>query len=195
MMASFVSTTATGFDGGGRSFYELIMELGSRHKGLMTEKLCYKVYVHSPFVGHHCLILVDKEEYREHVTIELTIDATDGENYQVAPKAQLYSGGLQDLHYKGQVYTSLEHFCEVAYQVLVDMRSYNLAFNNCQHFCDKVLKELGLSGHTTDTTTIGIGAAALLGVIGAMGFAAYGVSKFFSSKDQDGHGKKERRNQ
>lgn len=193
-MASFAST-ATGFDGGGRSFYDYIMDLDSRHKGLMTEELCYKIYVHSPFVYHHRLVLVDKEEYRKHVTIELTIDATDGESFQVAPKAQLYSGGLQGLNYKGQVYTSLEHFCEVAYRVLLDMGSYNFAFNNCQHFCDKVLKEFGLSGHRTDTTTIGAGAA-LVGVIGAMGLAAYGIYNFFSSKDQDSHGKekKKRRN-
>ena len=192
-MASFATAMATGFDGGGRSFYDHIMELGSRHKGLMTEKLYYKVYVHSPFVYHHRLVLVDKEEHREHVTIELTIDATDGERFRVAPKAELYSGGLQDLNYKGQVYTSLEHFCEVAYQVLLHIGSYNLAFNNCQHFCDEVLKEFGLSGHTTDTTTIGVGAA-LVGVVGAMGLAAYGVYKLFSSKDQDSHGKGKRRN-
>ena len=192
-MASFAST-ATGFDGEGRSFYDHMMELGSRHKGLMTEELCYKVYVHSQFVNHHRLVLVDKEEHREHVTIELTIDATDGESCQVAPKAQLYSNGLEGLDYKGQVYTSLEHFCEVAYRVLVHMGSYNLAFNNCQHFCDKVLKEFGLPGHTTDTTTIGIASATLIGVAGAMGLAAYGVYKFFSSKDQDNHGKEKRRN-
>ena len=188
MASSFVGT-GTSFDGEGRSFYDHIMELGSRHKMFMTEEMCYKVYVHSPFVCHHYLVLVDKKDYREHVTIELSIaDTTDGESLQVTPKAQLYSGGLEGLHYKGQVCTSLEHFCEVAYRVLLDMGSYNLAFNNCQHFCDKVLKQFGLPGHTTDTTTISI-SAALIGV----GAAAYGVYKYFSSDGQGNHGKEKRR--
>ena len=183
-MASLFSTA---FDGGS-TFYDQIIALNSRHE--MTQKLYYKVYVYSPFVNHHCLVLVDKEEYCEHVTIELTIQSAIDETWQVFPKADTYSGSLQDLVYKGEVYTSLEHFCEVAYRVLMDMGSYDLAFNNCQHFCDKVLKQFGLPGHTTDTTKIGVAGAVVAGIAG-VGLAAYSLCKYLSGdKDSD---KKERR--
>ena len=185
------SSFATGFDEGS-TFYDQIIALESRHKRIMTQELYYKVYVLSKFVGHHCLVLVDKEEYSEHVTIELTIKNTPDEAWQVAPKVQLYSGSLRNLTYKGEVYTSLEHFSEVAYRVLVDMGPYDVAFNNCQHFCGKVLKQFDLPGHTTDTTTISVAAAVGFGIAG-VGAAAYGLYKYLSS-DKDGDKKEKRRN-
>lgn len=186
-MASFVaaSSSTADFDGEG-SFYNQIMALRSRHKESMADKLYYKVYVHSPFVNHHLLVLVDKEEYSEHVTIELTItDISDGD---IKPKSRLYSDGLEGLSYKGKVYCSLEHLCEIAYGVLANVGSYNLAFNNCQHFCNKVLKELGLSEHTTDTTTIGIGAAVGAGIF----LAGYGLYRYLSNND-DSRGKEKKK--
>lgn len=193
MAASFaaVSSTSTGF-GEGSSYYDQIMALDSKHKNFMAQKLCYKVYVHSPFVNHHCLVLAEKENRCEHVTIELTV-IIDGETRQIAPKAQLYNSGLQGLVYKGEVCTSLEHICEVAYLVLIKMGSYNLAFNNCQHFCNNVLKEFGLPGHTTDTATIGIGAALLGGAVGVAA-AGYALYKYLSTNDSDSHEKEKRKN-
>jgi len=187
--------TSTSFEGG-KSFYDQIMELNSRHKLFMTEQLYYKVYVHSRFIGHHCLVLVDKSGYCEHVTIELTVspDTVDGESSEVAPKAQLYDGRPEDLTYKGEIYASLEYLCEVALRVLVDMGSYNLAFNNCQHFCDKLLKKYELPGHTTDTTKIGLGTLVAGGIIG-IGAVGYSLYKYFnSSGDNDTHGKEKRKN-
>ena len=200
-MASSLTASTTladfdeGFDGS-ESFYDQIMALNSQHKWFMTEKLCYKVYVHSPFVDHHCLVLAETGGHCEPVTIELTIktiDTTDGESRQVAPKAQLYSSldssrPVSSLNCKGEICQSLEHLCEVAYRVLADMGSYNVALNNCQHFCDKLLKEFGLSGHTTDTTTIGTGTVL---AIGALAMAGYGFYKYFSSNENDD--KKEKR--
>ena len=187
--ASAVSSTLMGFDEA-KSFYDQIMKLSSRHKEFMNEKLRYKVYVHSPFVDHHCLVLAEKEGRCEHVTFELTIaESIDGEGFQVAPKAQLYTGELTGLNYKGEVCSSLEHLCEVAYRVLVDMGSYNLAFNNCQHFCDKLLKELDLSGHTTDTTKIGISATLFAAGVGVLA-GAYGLYKFISNDE----GKEKKKN-
>ena len=177
--ASFI---ASGFNGG-KSFYDYIVELNSWHKEFMTVELCYKVYVHSPFVDHHCLVLVEKEGRCEHVTFELTIiESMDG-GYQVSPKAQLYTGELTDLSYKGEICSSLEYLCEVAYRVLADMGSYNLVFNNCQHFCDKLLKELDLSGHLTDTTIIDIGAT-LFGDGAVILAGAYGLYKHLSNKEK-----------
>ena len=188
-----LSSTSTGFDGG-RSFYDQIMVLNSRHKWFMTEKLCYKVYVHSPFVDHHCLVLAETGGHCEPVTIELTINpigtcTTDGENWQVTPRAQLYSSldssrPVSSLNCKGEICQSLEHLCEVAYRVLADMGSYNVAFNNCQHFCDKLLKEFGLPGHMTDTTTIGIAATIFGGAVGVFA-AGYGLYKYFSNNEND----------
>ena len=192
MASLVVSTTSTGFDKW-ITFYDQIMALDSQHKKFMERQLCYKVYIHSLFVHHHCLILVDKEGHCEPVTIELTVhtDTPDGESWKVAPKAQLYSGALENLTYKGELHSSLERICEVAYLVLVHnfMGCYNLAFNNCQHFCNKVLKELGLPGHTTDTTTIGLGAA-IFGVVAAIGAVGYGLYKHFSNNS---HGKENRK--
>ena len=185
-----LSTTSAGFDGV-KSFYDQIMALNSRHKWFMTEELCYKVYVYSPFVDHHCLVLIETGGRCEPVTIELTvntIDTIDGERWQIAPRAQLYSSGsMSSLNYKGKICQSLEYLCEVAYQVLADMGPYNLAFNNCQHFCDKLLKEFGLPGHTTDTTTIGIGTTLAIGALAA----GYGLYKYFSRDENDD--KKEKR--
>ena len=185
--ASAVSSTLIDYDGA-KSYYDQIMGLNSRHKKVMTKELCYKVYVHSPFVDHHCLVLAEKEERCERVTFELTI--IDGKGLQVAPKAQLYTGELTCLDYKGEIYSTLEHLCEVAYRVLVDMGSYNLAFNNCQHFCNKLLKEFELPGHTTDTTKIGIGATIVAAGVGVLA-GAYGLYKLLSNND----GKEKRKKQ
>lgn len=184
-----VSSASTGLDGG-KTFYDQIMALKSQHKIFMTDKLYYKVYVHSRFVDHHCLVLVDKSRFCEHVTIELSVvDTVDGESYQVVPKAQLYTGRSEDLTYKGEVYASLEYLCEVAYRVLIDMGSYNLAFNNCQHYCNKLLKKLGLPGYTTDTAKIGLGVLAAVGVVGF----GYGLYKQLSSNNDNNTHEKERR--
>lgn len=177
-MASLaISSVSTGFNER-KTFYDQIMELNSQHKIFMSDRRCYKVYVHSPFVDHHCLVLADKKGYCEHVTLELTLtDMTDSEGQQVAPKSQLYSGRLDSLVYKGEIFCSLEHVCETAYRVLVDMGAYNLAFNNCQHFCNKLLEELQLPGHTTDTEKIGWGAA-VVGVTAAVAGTLIAINKF-----------------
>ena len=63
--------------------------------------------------------------------------------------------------------------------MLVNFGSYNLVFNNCQHFCNKLLKEFELPGHTTGTTKVAIGAGVAAGAL-----AAYGLYKYFSSDDE-----------
>jgi len=162
------------------SFYDLIMELDSSHKEIMSKDMNFKVYVHCPFVGHHCIVLADEQGLRGHLTLELTLsrgsDVPDGQaKHRVAPKVQLYSGDVNKLSYKGKVQSTLERLSEDAYRVLSSMGNYDLAFNNCQHFCDNFLEEIGLPGHMTDTAKIGYGgllAAAVFG-IGAMGYGLY----------------------
>ena len=193
-LAAASVTASTGFDGE-TTFYEQMMALNSRHKKFMTDCRYYEIYVYSPFVNHHCIVLADKKGAFKPLTIELTvndIDTIDGVDRQTAPKSRLYLGKLNDLNYKGEVYCTLERLCEVAYRVLKDMGSYNLAFNNCQHFCDRFLKQIGLPGHMTDTAKIGW-FAALGGVI----LAAIGLHKYLSSNnnennENDSHEKKKR---
>ena len=194
-MASFgaraVDSTSTGFDEV-KSYYDQIMGLNSRHKEFMTEMLRYKVYVDKPFVGHHYLVLIEEEGRCERVTFELTViegESTDsGESYQVAPKARLYTDGLTGLDYKGEIYSTLEHICEVAYRVLVDMGSYNAALNNCQDFCNNLLKKFNLPGYTTDAAKIAIGAAVGVGAV----VVGYGLYKLLSNDDNE---KEKRKNE
>ena len=48
--------------------------------------------------------------------------------------------------------TTLMELCKTAERVRLGMGDYNLLTNNCQHFCNNVLKELGLP---TKQTTVG----------------------------------------
>ena len=49
--------------------------------------------------------------------------------------------------------TTIMKLCETAEAVRVGMGNYNLITNNCQHFCNNVLKKLGLP---TTPTTVGV---------------------------------------
>ena len=178
---SFINGSTTAYDEA-LSFYDLIMGLDSSHKEMLTKNLCYKVYVHRPFVGHHCIVLVDDQGLCGCLTLELTVmedsDVPDGQAvHKVAPKVQLYSGDVNELSYKGEVQCTLERLSEHAYEVLSSMGAYNLAFNNCQHFCDNFLEKIGLPGHMTDTAKIGFGSLVVAAVVGiaAIGYGLYSV--------------------
>jgi len=168
------------------SFYDLIMGLESGHEKMIDKELCYKVYVHCPFVGHHCIVLAN-DLGLGCLTLELTVnnDVPDGRaTSTVAPKVQLYSGDVNQLSYKGEVECTLERLSECAYEVLLSMGQYNLALNNCQHFCDKFLDKIGLPGHVTDTTKIGIGGVLVAGAVG-IGAIGYGLYKMISGNSKE----------
>jgi len=177
------------------SFYDLIMGLDSSHKKIIDKNLCYKVYVHCPFVDHHCIVLVDDLGLCGCLTLELTImedsDVPDGQaSHKVAPKVQLYSGDVNKLSYKGKVQCTLESLCEDAYKVLSSMGTYDLAFNNCQHFCDNFLEKIGLPGHMTDTAKISIGGLLVAGAVG-IGAIGYGLYNALTGNSEDNASKED----
>ena len=73
------------------TYYDLIMKLPSGHRKMINSEQCYRIYVHSPFVEHHCIVLVDDKEVCGYLTLELTVMVTGStdDQRQVAPKAQL----------------------------------------------------------------------------------------------------------
>ena len=87
------------------SFYDLIIELDSRHKEIMKTRLYYKVYVHCPVASHHCIVLIDDRGLCGYLTIKEDGDVPDRQaTHKVAPKVQLYSGDVNKLSYKGDVH-------------------------------------------------------------------------------------------
>ena len=69
----------------------------------------------------------------------------------------LWFGGLKANRVSTQSMTLLG-LCRIAERVRLGMGEYNVLTNNCQHFCNNVLKELGLPPHPTtvgpDTTAV-----------------------------------------
>ena len=75
-----------------------------------------------------------------------------------------------------------------AHDLLVSMGSYNAALNNCQDYCQKVAKFLGVSIPFTGAEAVvaGGGATVASGVtVAAIGLGLYGLYKLFSSSDDD----------
>jgi len=192
-----VSNSSTSAYNEAVSFYDLIMRLNSGHREIMSERLCYKVYVHCPFVGHHCIVLVDDQGLYGCLTLELTVvvnnDVPDGRaTSTVAPNVRLYSGDVRQLSYKGRVRCTLETLSEYAYEVLSSMGPYNVALNNCQHFCNNFLEKIGLPGHVTDTARIGYGTALVAGAL-AIGYGLYNWLAGNSEEDTNENNAQRRR--
>jgi len=65
------------------------------------------LHIYCPFVEHHCIVL-------GYLTLELTVMligntvANGQDTIQAAPKAQLYTGKIDELTYKRKVTTTLK---------------------------------------------------------------------------------------
>ena len=75
-----------------------------------------------------------------------------------------------------------------AHDLLVSMGSYNAALNNCQDYCQKVAKFLGVSIPFTGAEAVAAGGSATVAggvTVAAIGLGLYGLYKLFSSGDDD----------
>ena len=71
--------------------------------------------------------------------VEISVTETFSQSNATVTNLDEYDGRLQDL-------------CKIADGVVENMKDYNLVSNNCQHFCNNVLRRLG---RKTFSTTVG----------------------------------------
>ena len=102
---------------------------------------------------HWFLLFKLKDSNCSYITLEITTnDMTD-----LVKTTRSVDDECSDIwskrHEKVGIYKgSLKSLCEKADQVVIEMKVYNLLTSNCQHFCNNLLKKIGLN---TCTTTIG----------------------------------------
>ena len=92
-----------------------------------------------------------------HRAVDPSLDSDIKLKYFRMENLMLLFRGLRATRVATQHMTLME-LCETAETVRLGMVEYNVATNNCQHFCNNVLKELGLPPHPTtlgsETTTL-----------------------------------------
>uniref|UniRef100_A0A1X7UN82 LRAT domain-containing protein n=1 Tax=Amphimedon queenslandica TaxID=400682 RepID=A0A1X7UN82_AMPQE len=71
-----------------------------------------------------------------------------------------------------------------AHNILVSMGSYHETFNNCQDYCQKVAKELGVSRPVTGSD-VAVAGAVGAGILGAAAYLLYQLGKKDDKKDDD----------
>jgi len=121
----------------------------------MNKRKRYKISVYK--VGHHAIVISDGEN--EDITFEITaagskISAISGQEQALAKVAIFNSDNRKDLKHTREKWCTLYQLAQTAASILDSNRQYDVVNNNCQHFCNKFLKNNGLPTYTTDTKSL-----------------------------------------
>ena len=144
-----------------KSFVQQVSSANSTYASMLPSKLNYEFkLVHGKKCIHWFFLLKIKDSQLPYITLEIQTsdlhdliptvqnvengdisitEAFSQSNSTVLTDLDVYDGRLQDL-------------CEIADGVVEAMKEYNIVSNNCQHFCNNVLKKLG---RKTFSTTVG----------------------------------------
>ena len=123
---------------------------------LGTEKW-YEVYVSCSF-KHWFLLVKEGGTSSPFITFEITKDA--GHNVAAIMRNNICTLPPTNFIFKGTVWKSMYELCSIADGVRCEMGKYDLFTNNCQDFCNKYLKVLGLPTQSTSTTLLFVSVAA-----------------------------------
>ena len=145
--SSIYSYSSTGGQLVGKHFVDMVKE--TPYEDVLTVNTTYEVYIIKNIQLHRLLLVKMKDSSYPWITFEVnTPNLTDLTTVmQVTEDLPWYSGKVGD--YEG----SLHSICEIADSVVERMGNYRLFSNNCQHFCNNLLLELGLE--TYYDTTVG----------------------------------------
>ena len=149
-----------------RSFTEHVIRTEYRPIYEATQR--YKVFLHNQNQHWYLLVHNDDTNYA-YIGLEIITDKTKGLipavrvlyqrgthlTYNPDPNSELktdFTIPFSHLIEKGTVTKSIKSICEIANGVKAKMGSYEPATNNCQHFVNNLLQQLGLE---ITRTTIG----------------------------------------
>ena len=131
-------------------FFKDIIKLPTLHKFFMLDIRKYRILSYQPFLSHHVIVVSDGKN--EDITLELTKD--EKYNKAMIPKSAVFDGNKDALIEMGTKDCSLYEQTEIAQQVFDNHGEYNLISNNCQDFCNKILRANGLPTYQTDSQII-----------------------------------------
>ena len=83
----------------------------------------------------------------------LSLEITTSNLVDLVPTIRLFQPSMEAVEkstFVGDYHGSLQDLCETADDIVTEMGKYSLLSNNCQHFCNNLLKRLRLP--TFDTT-------------------------------------------
>ena len=145
----------------------------------------YKLSSQKMFVHFSLFFKCESPEYQQSpgFTIELR---TSAERKTVYPYTVLKSISTKDLTCLGTVTKSAEQIMSIGLECLEEFGDYDYYCNNCQNFCTKLAKKLGLEVPWTDAETTlawGVAGAIGIGIVGAVA-ALWSGGKKKSEKPQ-----------
>ena len=128
----------------GKHFVDMVKE--TPYEDVLAVNTTYEVYIIKNVQLHRLILVKMKDSSYPWITFEVnTPNLTDLTTVmQMTEDLPWYSSKVDD--YEG----NLLSICEIADGVVERMGNYRLFSNNCQHFCNNLLLELGLE--TYDTT-------------------------------------------
>ena len=147
IVGSSASSVYTQFGGRlvGEPFVDMVKE--TPYKDVLTVNATHEVYIMKEHL-HRLLLVKMKDSSYPWITFEvstpnwtdlMTVMQKSEDLPQISEEVGDYEGNLLSI-------------CEIADSVVKRMKNYRLFSNNCQHFCNNLLLELGLD---TYETTVG----------------------------------------
>ena len=139
----------------GRPFFEMISD-HAIYKSFIDVQSDYEVrLVHGVPYLHWYVLVKMKDSKSPFLTLEITtLDMTDiiPTTRNVTPNGGFWAKLLFSPTNVGTYNGSLHQLCRLADDTVVEMERYHFVENNCQHFCNRLLKKMGLK---TFPTTVG----------------------------------------
>lgn len=153
---------------------------------ILHQKINWEVIMLSKGIFSHYSLLFTTPGHNEGFVIHLSVDGESSEMEFSLDRMVVSSPRYHTLK-KTELGTTepIEAWTIIvkAHSILVHMGSYHEALNNCQDYCQKVAKEIGVSPPVTGSDVAVTGAVA--GAVGAglLGAAAYFLYKLTTKKD------------
>lgn len=157
----------------------------------MNKAIEWTVYRHSWSTemcnsGHHSLFFVCESPQYETAS-GFTIELGYNRSHTVVPITHFHQGSVSSCcPTLGTVTDSAKNIMDQGLQCLADFGDYHKYSNNCQDFCSKLAKELGLKQPWTDVekvVTLGAIGAGVLGAVGIGLAALWSMSGNNSKRD------------
>ena len=143
---SFLSYSSSGGRFVGEAFVKMIAN--TPYVDVLNVPSTYEVYIIKRTQLHRLLIVKMKDSDYPLITFEVnTPNMTN-----LTTVLRILSSGPWMMEKVDEYQGTLKQLCEVADDVVSRMENYRLLTNNCQHFCNNLLQELGFQ---TYETTVG----------------------------------------
>ncbi len=178
-----------------QSYYTKVQTEWANYPSLpgINEEVEWTVYKLSPAIPfkHYSLLFVCEDKAYSGspgFTFELVYGPRRQSGNYVVPQTIFVENirrGSRSTSKLGVIRDSAVEIMTKGLQCLVNFGDYHKVTRNCQHFCSKFAKELGVKQPWTDTEKLGAIAAATAGVFGAIVFGIAAVFTTLGSKKSD----------